>query len=347
MTLAPKATAAITDALAVINSSPHKIALVLDEEMKLLGTITDGDVRRALLKHVSLDARATNIMNTDPAVATIPYSKQNILSLLQRQKLLAIPILDTNSRVIGIEGINDLTEKSKIDVPVVIMAGGLGARLRPLTEDCPKPMLKINDKPLLEIIIDNLIESGFYNFYVSVNYKSEIIRDYFENGEKWGVSIQYLVENNILGTAGSLGLIPEVKQHDFYIVINGDILTKVNYEFLINYHRKNQSNVTLCVRKYQQQVPYGVVNVKQGQLLSITEKPIQEYFVSAGVYIINSDIISFIPQNHYLDMPNLFMQLLDKNIETTVFPIHEYWIDIGQVNDFKQANIDYKQLFNE
>ena len=249
--------------------------------------------------------------------------------------------------MIGIEGINDLTEKSKIDVPVVIMAGGLGARLRPLTEDCPKPMLKINDKPLLEIIIDNLIESGFYNFYVSVNYKSEIIRDYFENGEKWGVSIQYLVENNILGTAGSLGLIPEVKQHDFYIVINGDILTKVNYEFLINYHRKNQSNVTLCVRKYQQQVPYGVVNVKQGQLLSITEKPIQEYFVSAGVYIINSDIISFIPQNHYLDMPNLFMQLLDKNIETTVFPIHEYWIDIGQVNDFKQANIDYKQLFNE
>ena len=227
------------------------------------------------------------------------------------------------------------------------MAGGFGTRLHPLTEKTPKPLLKIGDRPILETILEQFIDYGFHDFYISTHFKSELIKDYFKDGGLYGVNIHYIYEDVPLGTAGSLGLLPSSISDLPIIVMNGDILTKVNFEHLLDFHNSNKSDATVCVREYDFKVPYGVIETTNGcSIKSINEKPIHKFFVNAGIYVINKDLIDKIDGKRYLDMTDFLEGVINYN-KVNAFPVHEYWLDIGHISEYKRANKEIYTVFNK
>jgi dTDP-glucose pyrophosphorylase/predicted transcriptional regulator len=334
----------ILQAVEIINANALQIGVVVNESNVLLGTITDGDVRRAILRKIDLSQPAASIMNTHPLVAPLGYGRDQLLDIMKQKRLRQVPIVDNEQRVVGLVTIDDLLQADVYDNWVVIMAGGLGSRLGELTKNCPKPLISIGGKPLLETIVENFKDNGFHNFFFSVNYKAEMIEQYFGDGSKWNVNISYLKEYEKLGTAGALSLLPG-KMDRPIIVMNGDLLTKVNFKQLLDYHLQHKAMGTMCVREYSFQVPYGVVLLDDGKLLSIEEKPVQTFFVSAGVYVLEPEAINYIPQQQYFDMPSLFDIITKNECIANVFPIREYWIDIGKCDDLDRANSDYRQVF--
>jgi dTDP-glucose pyrophosphorylase len=334
----------IHDTLRIIDSSAMQIALVVDEEEHLLGTVTDGDIRRGILKGIHLDDLVTKIMNPHPTIAKSYERRDIMLAVMKLKRLNHIPVLDDDGRVINVETLQDLLQTDVKDNVVVLMAGGLGTRLRPLTNECPKPLLKVGGKPVLETILENFMEYGFKKFYLSVNYKADMIKEYFGDGNRWGIEINYIHEDKHLGTAGALSLLPE-KTKQPLLVMNGDLLTKVNFQQLLDFHSMHQAQATMCVRDYQFQVPYGVVKLEKDRLTGIDEKPVQRFFVNAGIYVLDPKALELIPNNEFFDMPTLFKKIFDQDGETTAFPIREYWMDIGQLNDYEQANIEFKEVF--
>ena len=251
----------ILDALKVINDGVGNIALVVDGDQKLVGTVTDGDVRRGLLSGLDAQSPVSMIMKVDPVVAKLGDDRQLILSIMKHNALRHMPIVDTAGRLLRLEVLDELESFAFRENTVLLMAGGLGSRLKPLTNECPKPMLKVGGKPILETIILNFIESGFKKFIISLNYKANMIREYFSDGHKWGVSIQYIEEDERLGTAGSLRLLPEIQNSHPVIVMNGDVLTKVNLGHFLDFHNFHNSKATMGVREYNFQVPYGVLQL--------------------------------------------------------------------------------------
>ncbi|MDF2684615.1 MAG: putative sugar-phosphate nucleotide transferase [Brevibacillus sp.] len=335
----------ILHTLEIIDKSARQIALVADENDRLLGTVTDGDIRRGLLKGRALQDSTSLIMNSFPTVASPYETRENILALMKIKKIHQIPIVDEDGRVVHVEVLNDLLRPVRKDNWVVLMAGGLGTRLHPLTYDCPKPLLKVGNKPLLETILQSFIDQGFHRFYLSVKYKAEMIQEHFGDGSKWGVTIRYLEEQDSLGTAGALSLLPEKPAEPFF-VMNGDLLTKVNFEQLLDFHKTYQAQATMCVREYDHQVPYGVVRLDRHRLTSIEEKPTQRYFVNAGIYVLSPEILEYIPQRQYFDMPSLFDYVMkDQQQQAIAFPIREYWLDIGRMADFEKANMEFAEVF--
>lgn len=334
----------IRDTLQIIDASAMQIALVVDEENRLLGTVTDGDIRRGILKGINLDDHVMKIMNPHPTVAKSYERRDIILAVMKLKRLNHIPVIDDDGRVSSVETLQDLLQVDVKDNIVVLMAGGMGTRLRPLTDDCPKPLLKVGGKPVLETILENFMEYGFKKFYLSVNYKANMIKEYFGDGNRWGVEIDYIYEDKPLGTAGALSLLPE-KPNQPLLVMNGDLLTKVNFQQLIDFHSVHQAQATMCVREYNFQVPYGVVNMDQHRLTEIEEKPLQRFFVNAGIYVLEPKVLELIPNNEFFDMPNLFKKIINKSGETTAFPIREYWMDIGQLNDYERANVEFEEVF--
>lgn len=334
------AESSIEQAIKVIDKSGLKIALVVDIDQKLLGIVTDGDVRRGLLRHIPLNASVKEIMQKSPVTAHWNENRDDLLRQMFLNGIDQLPLIDEFGKLVGLQTIQELNQPQLLDNAVVLMAGGIGSRLRPLTANCPKPMLKIGAKPLLETIIDSFIEHGFHNFYISVNYLAEMVKDYFEDGSEWGININYIEEDKPLGTAGALGLLPKDVLAKPVIVMNGDILTRVDFTSLLKFHQYHQSAATMCVREWQYQVPYGVIKSDGHQILSITEKPTEHYFVNAGIYVLDSAAFSMIKQGEYLDMPTLFNQLIETDQPTCLFPIREYWLDIGQHHDFERANKD-------
>ena len=334
----------ILEMLKIIDIAEMRIAVVVDDQQKLLGIISDYDIRQSLLKNISFNEPVKHIMNTQPIVAEVKKSRQAMLNIIKCKSLIVLPIVDESRRIVNIETINEFIETPILDNYVVIMAGGLGTRLKPLTNHCPKPLLKIGEKPLLEIIIDNFIEYGLHNFFLSVNYKSHMIKDYFGDGSQWNINIRYLEEDSPLGTAGALSLLPEIPTEPL-MVMNGDIMTQVNFQQFLEFHLSHADKATMGVRKYQNIIPYGVVKSEGQQLLSIQEKPVQNHFVNAGVYMLNPEVIDMIPAKSYYDMPTLFQMLLNKKENVNVFPIHEYWLDIGRIDDFERAHQDYPKIF--
>jgi len=228
---------------------------------------------------------------------------------------------------------------------VVLMAGGIGSRLSPLTEICPKPLLKVGHQPVLETIIESFLEHGFHRFMISVNYQSEMIENYFQDGRQWGVSIGYLREKEALGTAGALSLMKENLEHPL-IVMNGDLLTKLNFRSLIEFHEGKNVPITMCVREYDFQVPYGVVKLEGSYPTALEEKPVHKFFVNAGVYVINPEVISSIPENKFHNMTDVINPMLGKK-QVASFPIHEYWIDIGEIEDYQKAHVEYETFFGK
>jgi len=340
-----KSSTTIIEAIKIITDSSLQIALVVDNNQRLIGTLTDGDIRRGILKGVDLINSVDQIMNTTPLVANQNDSRNDILSLMRRKSIKQIPLIDEHGVVSGIEILDDLINPQTRDNLVILMAGGLGSRLQPLTNNCPKPLLEVGSKPILETIIENFIDYGFKRFYLSVNYKAEMLREYFGDGSKWGVEIDYISEEMAMGTAGPLGLLPEKPEQPF-IVMNGDLLTKVNFQQLLDFHNEHHAKATVCVREYDFQIPYGVVTMDKFKLTGIEEKPVHRFFVNAGIYVLTPEVIELIPSQTRFDMTELLDNCLNNSHEAVVFPIREYWMDIGRIDDLERAKKEYSETFN-
>lgn len=334
-----KADQPIRDALQLIDSESLRIALVVDDELRLLGVVTDGDVRRGLLNNLSLARPVSIVMNQNPLTAEKGTARKDLIKFMERAKLLAIPLMD-GDKVAGLETLQRVGQYSKYQNPVFLMAGGFGTRLRPLTDNCPKPLLKVGDKPVLEILLNSFIKAGFQNFYISTHYLPDMIREYFGDGSKWNVKISYVHEETPLGTGGALGLLPADTPDLPLIMINGDILTNVDFERVLEFHNKHQATATMSVRDYEYQVPFGVINGDGNKIISMIEKPIQRFFVNAGIYVVNPEIWRSVQQNNRIDMPTLLEQFIAKQHHVLMFPIHEYWLDIGRIEDYNRAQTD-------
>ena len=339
-----KQNATIKEALGIIDSGAMQIALVVDDNDKLLGTLTDGDIRRGILRGLDLDSSIETIVFKEPAIAKISSTKEEILKIALSKKLHQIPIVDDNGIVLDLKEIEELVEPKIKTNRVILMVGGLGTRLRPLTQDTPKPMLKVGNKPILQTIVEKFAEYGFINITMCVNFNASIIRDYFSDGKEFGVNIDYVLEQKRMGTAGALSLLKERPSEPFF-VMNGDLLTNVNFEHIFNYHMLNKATATMCVREYDYEVPYGVVEMNDNKIKQIVEKPVQKFFVSAGIYMLSPEILDLIPQDEFYDMPTLFEKLIKLSKNVISFPIREYWLDIGRMEEYQRANEEYKEIF--
>lgn len=336
----------LEQAIQVLDKAALRIALIVDEDDKLLGTLTDGDVRRALLKHLPLHAPVTEVMNTQPRTAEQAWTESRVLAMLEQYELLQLPLVDSEGRVIGLANLHDILNKHRHDNPVFLMAGGFGTRLRPLTNNCPKPMLKVGDKPILEQILLSFVEAGFHRFYISTHYMSEVIRDYFGNGENWGVSIQYVHEEEPLGTGGALGLLPHDEIDQPMFMMNGDLLTSLNLHSFLEFHERQNGVATMCVREYEHQVPYGVITSEGTQIKSMVEKPVHRFFVNAGIYLLDPALVKSVVPGTRIDMPTLLEKEIDGGKAVNMFPIHEYWLDIGRMDDFNKAQTEMQGRLN-
>ena len=348
----------ILDAIKRIDGARLQIALVVDSDDKLMGTVTDGDIRRGILEGISLEDSVQKIMNATPLTAQKDMPKDQMIAFMVEHGIRQLPIVDAQGRAVNLmhidrligEKMDETSEEDVIydenydDVSVVLMLGGLGSRLLPLTKELPKPMIEIGDKPLLETIVENFCSQGFKKFYFCVNYKSDVIQDHFGDGSDLGVNITYLNEDKRMGTAGALSLLPELAAGPI-IVMNGDILTNSNFAQLVDFHRQNKMAATMCVREYQQQVPYGVVQTVGTKLRSIVEKPSHTFFVNAGIYVIDTQALKMVPDGKFFDMPELFDALESEDMDSAVFPLREYWLDIGSMRDLERGRAEYSKVF--
>lgn len=329
----------IRQALRVIGKERVRLGIVVDKNDKLLGVISDSDIRKALINGKSVDESIEKIYTKNPLTIKENISENELLELSAKTDIYDFPVIDKKGRVISIKSIASLLGRKTVSNPVILMAGGLGTRLAPLTKDTPKPMLKVGKKPILETIIERFHAQGFENFTLCVNYKKQIIEQYFKNGKAFGVHINYTKERSKLGTAGALSLLKDIDKS--FIVMNADILTELNFKELLNAHRQSKAMLTMCVREFSYQVPYGVVEKRGNFVSTITEKPTQTFLVSAGIYVCEPKILSFIPKNENLDMPQLINQLLREKAKVSSFLINDYWIDIGRMDEFNKANEDF------
>ena len=327
-------------AMEAIEQSGLQMVAVIDRSRQLCGVITDSDVRRAILAGLSTESLAQDLMNADPIVGTTDQSSEDLICVMRAKQLQGVPIVDSNHRFVEIKLLRSLEQPNNRSNRVVLMAGGLGTRLRPLTAETPKPLLKVGDKPILQTQIERMKKVGFEHFYISVNYRGEMIKDFFGDGASLGVEITYLEEDERAGTAGALSLIEEVLL-DPLIVMNGDLLTKVDFNGLLDYHRTHRSLATMCVKDYRHEVPFGVVETHGEKITKISEKPIHEFFINAGIYALEPTVLTTIPAATFYDMPHLFENLIEQGKKTCAFPIIEYWTDIGTKSDFEIANENY------
>ncbi|MBC8331877.1 MAG: nucleotidyltransferase family protein [Anaerolineae bacterium] len=333
-----------------INLNGLGIALVVDDKRILIGTITDGDVRRAILVGNDLDSpvdellkNKASIYSPKPITVSPRAERSEMLRLMKEYVIHQLPVLDDDGRVIALVTMDDLLteeEQQKLPLQAVVMAGGFGTRLRPLTEELPKPLLPVGDRPLLERTIEQLRQAGIRNVSITTHFMAEKIKQHFGDGNVFGVDINYVEEITPLGTAGALGLMDTPK--DPLLVINGDILTQVNFRAMLAFHRQNQAALTVAVRRFEFKVPYGVIKSEGPFVKGLSEKPVLNFFVNAGIYLLEPSVYEYIHSDQHLDMTELIQILLDNDCKVASFPIVEYWLDIGQHTDYEQAQQDIK-----
>lgn len=340
--IGPEAT--LEEAIATLDREALRIVMVVSAERRLLGTLTDGDVRRALLKHMTLDVPVAEVMCITPRTAARDWSKERILADMEKYQLLQLPVVDQEGRVIGLETLHDLLNKRHRDNPVFLMAGGFGTRLQPLTHNCPKPLLKVGEKPILELILENFVNAGFHRFFISTHYMPEMIREHFGDGSQWGVSIRYIHEEEPLGTGGALGLLPHDEIDQPLFMMNGDLLTTLNFQNLLEFHQDHSGVATMCVREYEHCVPYGVIQSEGHRICSMVEKPVHRFFINAGIYLLSPDLVKSVAPGVRVDMPTLLEREIANGNDVNMFPVHEYWLDIGRMEDFKRAQQEFGSL---
>lgn len=335
----------VREAIQIIDRAGLRAAFVIDEDWRLLGMVTDGDIRRGLLREVAMDQPVALVMNAHPLTCPLERATpEHVRVLLEQKQLLHMPVVD-QGRLVDVIVADALAGKPRYENPVFLMAGGFGTRLRPLTNDCPKPMLKVGEKPILQIIMESFIEAGFYRFYMSTHYLPEVIHNHFGDGSAWGVQIEYVHEAEPLGTGGALGLLPDSVGDEPLIMMNGDLLTRINFEQLLKFHQEHDAVATLCLREFEMQVPYGVLDIQDSCLVGMREKPTYRFNVNAGIYVVEASVRRQVQKGERLDMPTLLERQLAHGRTVAAFPIHEYWLDIGRVHDFERAQQDVTRYF--
>lgn len=331
-------------ALTRSNETRIGILLVVDKEKRLLAVITDGDFRRAFLAGVDLEMSVRKFMEKKgpgkPISAHSGIGHADLVDLLRRSSVSHVPLVDGAGRVERLVGMEDLLQEDEQALQAVVMAGGKGTRLHPLTQDLPKPMLPVGDRPLMERIIQQLSDTGIRQVSVTTHYQAEKISEHFGDGERFGVSLRYVPEDEQLGTAGGLALLPA--PDSTLLVINGDILTEVDFKAMLSFHREHKAAMTVAVRRYEFQIPYGVVETEGAMVREIQEKPMRQCFVSAGIYLLEPDAHALIPRGRHFDMPDLIGSLVESSMRVVSFPIWEYWRDIGEHGDYAKAQADMK-----
>ncbi len=332
------------DAIRKIDASAQQVALVIDSERRLIGVITDGDVRRALLRGLGMDAPVAQVLSRNPITLPIGSPRDAQVAEMTRRSIRHLPLLDAEGRVAGLATLAEQLTPLRRPNRVVLMAGGLGSRLAPLTDACPKPMLTVGDKPLLQTILENFAAEGFWRFTLSVNYLAEQIRSHFGDGSAWNVEIEYLHETQRLGTAGALSMLRD-RDECSLLVMNADVLTKVSFAQMLEFHEQCQAMATMGVREYEFRVPYGVVMTDAHRIARIDEKPVQRFFVNAGIYVLSPEVPAMIPTATFYDMPTLFASMLARGLDTAAFPVREYWLDIGHLADYHRANCEFSAVF--
>lgn len=324
------------DAIRNLNASALKIALLTASDGALIGTITDGDIRRGLLAGASLDGPAISVAKRDPLVVPPDVTREMVVRLMQINRFDAIPVVDVTHRVVGLHLLNDLLSASPRSNLMVIMAGGRGTRLGVHTENCPKPMLPVAGKPMLEHIIEAARAEGFHRFVIAVYYLGHMIEEYFGTGERWQVAIEYLRESSPLGTAGALSLLNPVPDEPF-VVSNGDVLTDIRYGELLDFHSRHLASATMAVRVHEWQHPFGVVHSEGVDIVGFEEKPIARSHINAGIYALDPEALKHVSSDQPMDMPTLFERLRHAARRTIVYPMHEPWLDVGRVDDLQRA----------
>ena len=328
--------ALIKEAIQVLSDSSLKIVLIADENLILIGTITDGDIRRGLLKGLSINSAISEVINQKPTVVPQGFPKAEVLRIMAANKIFQIPVVDEDRRLVDLHLWDELSCPTTRDNTILIMAGGKGTRLLPKTEKTPKPMLRLGGKPILEHIIEQAKQEGFSRFILAIHHLGEVIEEYFGDGKSLGVKISYVKEEIPLGTAGALSLI-EPKPLGPIIVTNGDVLTEIKYGDLLDFHVQNNAKATMAVQVHEAHIPYGVVQTKGVFITGFEEKPTQKFLVNAGVYVIEQDCLVFLQEGKNTSMPNLFESLRIHNLPTLAYLIHESWIDIGGHEEFAAA----------
>lgn len=320
----------------MLNDTALQIVLVADEQRKLIGTLSDGDIRRGLIKGFGLTKEIGLIMHRDPLVVPSSMSRDLVLQLMSLNNIHQIPVVNHQNVIEGLHLWDEMSSPIARSNTFVIMAGGKGTRLRPHTEFCPKPMIIVGGKPILEHIIGRAKVEGFSNFVISVNYLAQVIVNYFGSGDSFDVSIQYIKEDTPLGTAGALSLFSS-RPIESIIVTNGDVLTDVRYGDLLDFHARNQSTATMAVRSHEWQHPYGVVRLSGLNILGFEEKPIIKSYVNAGIYALSPEALDKLGKSEPCDMPSLFDRLKVSGLRTMAYPMHEPWLDVGYPVDIQTA----------
>jgi len=334
----------ILDALAAIDRGALQIAIVVDEERRILGVVTDGDIRKHLLKGSPLNGPVVPLMNGNPVMADPAEPRSELLARMRACSIHQLPLVDSARRVVGLVTLDELLAVENQPNLVVLMAGGLGTRLQPLTDDTPKPMLKVGGRPILEIILQQFREYGFGRFVIALNYLGDQIIDHFGDGSRFGAEITYVRETEPLGTAGALSLLGKRPAEPFF-VMNGDLLTKLNFSSLMSFHQACGAPVTVCVREHALTVPFGVAQIAGDYLEALVEKPTYRHLINAGIYVCDPSVLELVPHGRSSTMVDLLQALVAQNRRPAAFPIHEYWVDIGQHGDFARAGADFEQVF--
>lgn len=347
-TLCIEQTKSLHEAMTQMDRSRLGIVLVVDPQRRLVGTITDGDIRRAILANMDsqqpvrvLLERKAGTPFARPITAPAGADRHTCLTLLKQHRVLHLPLIDDDQRVIGVATMDEFLPNHMLPLQAVVMAGGLGSRLHPLTEDLPKPMLPIGNRPLLEIIIEQLREAGIHRVQVTTHHKPEKIEEHFGDGSNFGVTLSYLTEDRPLGTVGGLSLLKPPAETT--LVINGDILTQVDFRAMLLYHQEHQADLTMAVRHYEVKVPYGVVECEGPIVRRLSEKPVCGFFVNAGIYLLEPIVYTFLPSGQPFDMTDLIQELLKAGSSVISFPIREYWLDIGEQAEYERAAQDVRE----
>jgi len=328
--------ATLQRAIRNLDESSLQIALVVSPDGVLVGTLTDGDIRRGLLRGLDLDSSIDSIIYREPLVVPPQLGRDTVLQLMQANKIHQLPVVDEDRRVVGLHMWDELLVPSQRSNLMVIMAGGQGTRLRPHTENCPKPLLPVGRKPMLEHIIERARAEGFQHFVLAIHYLGRMIEEYFGDGSRWQVNIDYLREDSPLGTAGAIGLLnprPEVP----FVVSNGDVLTDIRYGELLDFHCRHGASATMAVRLHEWQHPFGVVRTKGVDIIGFEEKPIARSHINAGIYVLEPRALDALSAGEHCDMPTLFARLQESAARTIVYPMHEPWLDVGAPDDLERA----------
>ncbi|MBN1344610.1 MAG: nucleotidyltransferase family protein [Phycisphaerae bacterium] len=339
-----QADASILEAMRAINDGACEIAIVVDGGGRLVGLLSDGDIRRAILNGFTLESPISDIVNRRPLSMPETSTRDELLAVMGRHSIRQIPLVDEQGRVSQIAWITDLIRTDLRPNQAVIMAGGKGKRLYPLTRDVPKPMLEVRGRPIIEHLIDQLRQNGIFRITLAVNHLRDVIKDHFQGGERFGVRIEYLEEepDHPLGTAGALGLLTDKPSHPF-LLLNGDLMQQVNFNSLLAFHERHDFQATMCAVRYSMELPFGLIEVDGNRLTRLVEKPVHTVNSNAGIYVLNPGVLDWISANESCDATDLLQQLVDAGKTVGVFTLydHEHWLDVGRKGDYDYACHEY------